>query len=337
MTAGGGDRATLALLASLRAGDGPVSGEELARQLGCTRTAVWKRIAALRAEGYEIPGRPTAGYTLTATPDRLGPAELAPHLTGTWRAVHWLAEVDSTQRVARELARARAGEGTVVIAETQHAGRGRLGRTWHSPPGVNLYCSLVLRPALAPAAVPQLALVAGVAVAVAVEETIGEPAGIKWPNDVLLRGRKVAGVLTEMEAEMERVHHVIVGIGVNLNAPATSFPRDLRQKAGSLRSVTGRPVDRAQFTARLLAALEQQYVRYLAGGCAAVRGEWEAYSVLTGREVQVVTADGEIAGRVLGMDDDGALRVVTATGDARVVAGEVTLRGAYERPPGGRR
>ena len=259
--------------------------------------------------------------------DRLGPAELAPHLQGAWRRVHWHAEVDSTQRVARELARAGAPEGTTVIAERQSAGRGRLGRQWHSPAGVSLYCSIVLRPPLAPSAVPQLALVAGAAVAAAVAEETGLSPGIKWPNDVLLGGRKVAGILVEMDAEVERVHHVIAGIGVNLNAPETAFPPALRAKAGSLRLATGRRVDRAAFTGRLLAALEARYGRFVARGFSSVRAEWEAYSVLTGAEVRVASPEGELAGRVLGLDDDGALRLRRPGGGVvRVVAGEVTLR-----------
>jgi biotin operon repressor BirA-like protein len=213
------------ILAWLRDAGGPLSGEELARRLGCTRAAVWKHVAGLRRQGYTIAARRAAGYALAGAPDRLGPAELAPHLTGRWRRIEWRAEVDSTQRLARDLARAGAPEGTAVVAERQTAGHGRLGRQWHSPAGVNLYCSVILRPRLAPAAVPRLALVAGVAVAVAVEETAGRRPAIKWPNDVLLDGRKVAGVLTEMDAEVERVAHVIAGIGVNLNAPARAFRR----------------------------------------------------------------------------------------------------------------
>jgi BirA family biotin operon repressor/biotin-[acetyl-CoA-carboxylase] ligase len=260
--------------------------------------------------------------------DRLGPAELAPHLRGVWRRVHWLEEVDSTQRVARELAGTGAPEGTTVIAERQTAGRGRLGREWHSPAGVNLYCSIVLRPPLAPGAAPQLALVAGAAVAAAVAEETGLRPGLKWPNDVLLGGRKVAGILVELDAEADRVRHVIAGIGVNLNAPETAFPPALRATAGSLHLATGRQVDRAAFTGRLLAALEARYGRFLAKGFSSVRAEWESYSVLRGAQVRVVSPDGEIAGRVLGLDDDGALRLRRAGGDvARVVAGEVTLAG----------
>jgi BirA family biotin operon repressor/biotin-[acetyl-CoA-carboxylase] ligase len=315
----------------LREAGGAISGEELARRLGCSRAAVWKRMAALRRQGYRIEARRPAGYALAGVPDRLGPVELAPHLRGRWRTIHWLAETESTQQVARELARGGAEEGTTVIAERQTAGRGRLGRHWHSPPGLNLYCSIVLRPPLPPGAVPQIALVIGTAVAAAIAEETGVRAAIKWPNDVLVDGRKVVGILTEMDAEMERVHHVIAGIGVNLNAPASAFPPELRAKATSLRLATGRRIDRAAFTARLLAALEARYGRFLAVGFASsVRAEWESLSCLTGTRVSVAGPDGELAGRVLGLDDDGALRLQTdGSGIVRVVAGEVTVRGGY--------
>jgi len=316
------------IVAWLRASTAPLSGEELARRLGCSRAAVWKQIGALRRLGYRIEARRAHGYALAAAPDRLGPAELAPHLAGRWRDIRWLAETDSTQRVARELGRAGAPEGTVVIAEAQTAGRGRLGRTWHSPRGVNLYCSIVLRPPLSPAAVPQVALVAGVAAAAALAETPGLAPRLKWPNDVLIEGRKVAGILTEMEAEVERVHHVILGIGVNLNAPRAAFPPELRERATSLFLATGRRVDRAAVTGRLLAALEARYGRFLEGGFEAVRAEWESYSCLTGTDVRVASAEGEMAGRVLGLDTDGALMLARPDGTStRIVAGEVTVRG----------
>ncbi len=284
-------------------------------------------MAALRRAGYVITARRADGYQLAGAPDRLGPAELAPHLAGTWRRIEWRHELDSTQRLARDLARAGAEEGTTVIAESQSAGRGRLGRQWHSPPGVNLYCSVILRPPLAPAAVPCLALVTGLAVADAVRAVTGLVATLKWPNDVLVGGRKVAGILTELEAEIERVRFVIAGIGVNVNADA--FPAELADKATSLRLAAGRPVDRAAVTAGLLAALEGRYRRFLAAGFAAMRGEWEACSALTGKEVRVTAPEGEVAGRVLGVDDDGALRLEGPGGELRVVAGEVTVPGGY--------
>lgn len=314
------------IVAWLRAAGGPLSGQELAARLGCTRAAVWKQITALREQGYAIASRHARGYVLEATPDRLGPAELAPHLRGTWRQVEWHAVLDSTQRVARERARAGAPEGTCVIAESQTAGRGRLGRTWHSPPGVNVYASIVLRPAMAPSAVPQIALVAGLAVAAAIRD-VPLPAALKWPNDVLVGGRKVAGILTELEAEIERVHFVIVGIGVNVNAPPAAFPVELAERATSLAIAAGRHVDRGAFMGRLLAAFEERHRRFLAEGFGALRSEWESYAALTGCAVRVSGGPQLVEGTVLGIDDAGALRLATPAGETLVVAGEVTLRG----------
>ena len=308
----------------LRVAEAPLSGQELARRLGCSRAAVWKHIAALRQGGYEIRGRPSVGYTLAAIPDRLGPAELGPHLNGSWRSIEWRAVLDSTQNLARDLARDGAPEGTVVIAESQTAGRGRLGRQWHSPAGCNLYCSLVLRPPLPPTAVPTFALVVGLAVADAAQPLVGARPALKWPNDVLLDGRKVAGILTELDAEIERVRYVIVGIGVNVNTEA--FPEELATTATSLRLAAGHPVDRARFTGGLLAALEARYRRFLADGFAAMRPEWEASAALTGKEVRVTAPEGEVSGRVLGVDDDGALRLAGPRGELRVLAGEISTR-----------
>jgi BirA family biotin operon repressor/biotin-[acetyl-CoA-carboxylase] ligase len=318
------------ILARLRAATAPVSGEALAEQLGMSRAAVFKHVEALRTRGYAIAAEHAQGYVLTGTPDRLDATELGPRLTGSWRDVVWYAEIDSTQRVARELAHAGAPEGTVVFAETQTAGRGRLGRTWHSPPGTNLYCSIVLRPALAAARVPELALVAGLAVARAVD-TVGLRALLKWPNDVLVDGRKAAGILTEMEAELERVHVVIVGIGVNVNATAEHFPEYLHGKATSLAIATGAPVDRIGFAARLLAEMEACLARHHDGGFAALRPEWEDRSALTGRRVTVAGPHGALTGEVAGLDDDGALRLADPAGTVhRIVAGEVTIEGAYQ-------
>ena len=315
------------ILTWLRAALAPLSGQELARRLGCSRAAVWKHVAALRRAGYRIEPRHARGYELVASPDRLGPAELVPRLTGRWREVVWRDSVDSTQRLARERARAGAPEGTIVIAESQSAGRGRLGRQWHSPAGVNLYCTVVLRPPRPPSVVPQIGLVAGVAVADAVRDTIGRAAEVKWPNDVLIAGRKVAGILTEMEGEAERVTFVLVGIGVNVNLDPAALPPALAEQATSLCAVTGAAVDRAAFTARLLAALEARYGQFLAGGFAAIRPAFEATALLTGRAVRVSGSDTTVEGRVVGVDDEGALVLERdCGGTTRVVAGEVTLR-----------
>lgn len=305
----------------------PLSGEELARRLGCTRAAVHKHMDALRAAGWTIEARHAQGYVLLGAPDRLDAAALGPHLVGRWRRIVWLAETDSTQRVARELARDGCEEGTCVVAEAQTAGRGRLGRSWHSPPGTNVYLSIVLRPPLPPGRVPQLALVAGLAVADAVAGVPGLVPRLKWPNDVVLDGRKAAGILTEMEAEVERVHHVVAGIGLNVNA--AEFPPELAGRATSLCLGVGRLVDRAAVTGALLAAFERRYERFIAEGFAPVRREWEERSWLGGKEVRVAAPEGEIRGRVLGLDEDGALRLETPSGERLVVGGEVTLVDAY--------
>jgi BirA family biotin operon repressor/biotin-[acetyl-CoA-carboxylase] ligase len=261
--------------------------------------------------------------------DRLGPDTIAPHLTTRrfGRVLHCFDEVSSTNTVARDLARGGAVEGTVVIAEAQTHGRGRLGRGWVSPPGRNLYMSIVLRPELPDAQLPQLSLVAGVAAC----EAVGEwcRATVKWPNDVLIDGRKVVGILIESEGE-GRSRFLIAGIGVNLNATREEFPSELRDKAGSIRMTTNTLVDRAQFTARLLARLEQRYDQLNAEGFARMRAAWESLSALIGVEICVDEPAGRVSGVVLGLADDGALRLRLASGEERrVVAGDVTVVGGY--------
>ena len=198
---------------------------------------------------------------------------------------------------------------------------------WRSPASVNLYCSIVVRPRLAPGSVPQLGLVAALPIARAIEETTGLTPALKWPNDVLVAGRKVVGILTEMEAELEQVRFAILGIGVNVNAPAATFPPELRDKATSLAIEARRPIDRVRFTAALLTHLERDYKRFLTGGFAAVRDEWEALSALQGKQVSVHATDTALTGTAVGLDDDGALRLQDRSGTIhRIIAGDVTLR-----------
>jgi len=326
-------RAVVDLLGNAAAG---LSGTEIGRQIGISRAAVWKHVSHLRRNGYRIEGAPSRGYRLVGIPDRLSPTELSGKLSSKvlGRVVHYEEEVDSTNRLAREVARAGAVEGTVVIADTQTAGRGRLGRSWFSPPSVNLYLSVVLRPDIPPARAPQLALVAAGAVAASIEEVAGIRPAIKWPNDVILHGRKVAGILTEMDSEADRVVFAIVGVGVNLNVSAETLARALPGTATSLAAATGRSVDRVAFAARLLAELEQRYSCYLTQGFGALRKEWESYSCLTGHEVTVTGPEGRRQGQVIGVDQGGALCLRGAGGRTiRVLAGDVTLSKAYRRLP----
>jgi len=313
------------ILETLRKATTPVSGELLADQLGISRAAIFKHVEALRARGYTIASEHAQGYVLKATPDRLDATELGPRLTGSWRAIEWHQEIDSTQRRARELGQEGSAEGAVVIAEAQTAGRGRLGRTWHSPPGRNVYASILLRPALPPSAVPQLALVVGLGVAEAVE-TLGLEPRLKWPNDVLLDGRKAVGILTEMEAELERVRLVIVGIGVNVNLDRGELPAYLRDTATSLKIAAGRPIDRVGFTAALLASVERTYGRFMRDGFAGLKAGWDARDALRGRRVAREVGGATVEGVADGVDDDGALRLVGDGGAVqRVVAGEVAI------------
>jgi BirA family biotin operon repressor/biotin-[acetyl-CoA-carboxylase] ligase len=317
------------ILEILRGAAGSLSGTEIARRLGISRAAVWKHVAELVAQGYGIARDNAAGYRLESVTPRLEPAEIERRLTTEriGRVVHHFDSIDSTNRRAMELARQGAAEGEVVLAETQTAGRGRLGRTFFSPAGVSFYGSIVLRPAIAPARAPQVTLVAGLAVAETIERHAKMRPGLKWPNDVHLGGLKVAGILTEMEAEADRVLHVVCGPGVNLNVPADGFPADLTSIATSVLATAGRTVDRVAFAADLFASFERHYDAFLAGGLGRLRDRWDSYSVLTGRFVTVEGAGERLDGKVLGIDDEGGLRLERRGGKvARAIAGDVTLK-----------
>lgn len=250
------------------------------------------------------------------------------------RPLYFFPTLDSTNTYAARLARDGAPEGTVVIADMQTGGKGRLGRTWVSPPRVNLYLSVILRPAVSIATAPSINLLAGVAVAETIASVCGLTPAIKWPNDVLVNDKKVCGILAEMQAAGSTLHAVILGIGVNLNAPLSAFPEELRGKASSLSVVSGRRIERSLFTAALLTSLEKFYVLWLQQGFSAVRAEWERYAAdLLGKTITVAAAEGTVTGVVLGLDADGALLVRTdaeAT-PRRLLAGDVTVVGGYQR------
>ncbi len=238
-------------------------------------------------------------------------------------------QTESTNSDAQHLAREGAPEGTVVVAESQSRGRGRLGRDWISPAWRNLYLSLILRPPISPAQAPQLGLVAGAAAAAAIQELCPR-AALKWPNDVLIDLRKVCGTLTEMEASDDAVAYVIIGIGVNLNMQDDEFPPDLRDKATSLAAVLGREVDRTDFAALLLQQLELFYDRYLHQGFAAIREDWKRLSPFFGQTLEIDDGQRRYRGTALGLADDGTLIMRTEAGEEmRVVAGDVTVVDGY--------
>jgi len=247
--------------------------------------------------------------------------------------LHFFATIDSTNTYAAGLARAGAPEGTVVIADSQSGGKGRLGRSWISPPEVNLYLSAVLRPPVPAATVPQLNLLAAVAVADTVVQTCeGLTPAIKWPNDVLVDDKKVCGILAEMQTEAGALRAVVLGIGVNLNAPLGAFPEELRDKASSLFLTGGRLVDRPAFAAALLTHLEKLYVLWLEQGFRALQPAWEHHAAwMIGTRITVAAPEGTVSGTVLGLDSDGALLLQEGNGGTsrRLLAGDVTVVGGY--------
>lgn len=322
----GQDVRTTILTLFRNAGDGFVSGARISSVLGVSRTAIWKQIEQLRLLGYAIEAVPSKGYRLRAAPDLLLASEVQIDLD-TERIggeVVYYAETDSTNLRAHELGKAGAAEGTVVIADRQTAGRGRLGRTWCSPPGVNLYASVLVRPPVAPRHASQLTFLSAAAVARAVAESSGLKATVKWPNDVLVGGRKLAGLLNELDAETERIHYLILGIGVNLNMQAEQFPGDLRYPATSLMLECGHKISRTDFARCLLRHLDRLYALYLARGFEPILAAWQEYFDLCGRMVEVDYQDRRVAGCVKGLDKDGALLLERADGSTeRVLAGDV--------------
>ncbi len=318
------------ILAALRsAGTGAVSGAELSQQLGVSRAAIWARIESLRGLGYEIEAGPHLGYRLRGSPDllhaedllaRLGPG----HLVG--RDIRVFQQTTSTNDVIEKLARDGVKEGVVVFAESQTTGRGRMGRKWMSPAGKGLWFSLLLRPDLRPQQATQLTVASAVALHQAILRTTGLSPEIKWPNDLLLRGRKVAGILTEMHAELDQITHLILGIGIDVNLSSADFPADLRRTATSLKVELGKPVPRPELAVAVLIAMDAAYARVLCGDFAALATEWEAHCSTVGAQVAIRAGERVIRGRAESLSEDGALLVRTEHGHLeRVVGGDVTL------------
>ncbi len=305
-------------------GDEFTSGEMLSGKLGLSRTAVWKCVESLRDKGYRIDAVPARGYRLVEIPDRITPLELTPLLNthDIGRTIHFRDVVPSTNALAYSLAQEGAYHGEVAIAEQQTHGKGRRGRNWVSPHGRNLYFSAILRPDLPPQRAPELTLVAAVAVAETLREA-GADASIKWPNDLQIGGKKVAGILTELFAEPDHVHFVVLGVGVNLNIRASEFPPEVAGIATSLMEARGRRVPRALFAAAVFTRLEDWLDAHQDRGFALVREAWKSLSNTLGQEVLVKTERREFTGVAEDIDENGALLVRTAGGLEKVVAGDV--------------
>ncbi|WP_025718892.1 biotin--[acetyl-CoA-carboxylase] ligase [Paenibacillus sp. 1-18] len=306
-----------------------VSGEEISRRLSVSRTAVWKQINKLRELGYNIEASSRRGYRIVSRPDRLEVSKLAHSLNtqSFGKRIVILDSTVSTQQDAMRLAEEGAPEGTVVLAEEQTAGRGRLGRRWFSPRGKGVWMSIVLRPTQPMAFTPQLTLLTGVALCRAIRRLTGVKTGIKWPNDLLIHGRKVSGILLESAAEDQRVRYCIAGIGIDVNLNRDDYPEELSQVGTSLKIEAGREIDRTELIAAVLGEMEQLCRLYAEQGFQPIAMLWEALSVTINRTVRAHTGQGvAVEGTAVGLDPSGALVVETDQGERiQVISGDIQL------------
>lgn len=302
---------------------GYVSGEEMSRDLGISRAAVWKHIKKLKSEGYKIESVTNKGYRLAEAPKEISPSTVDSLLNTGFiaRSIQYTDSTASTNEDAKRLA--SSVDGTLFIADRQTAGKGRLGRGWESPRGSGIWMSLLLKPEISPNEISGITLIAGIAVC----RAIGGSAKIKWPNDIVMGGRKVSGILTEMSAEVERVSYVVCGIGINVNTAA--FPPELSEKATSLYVETGRSFDRNKLIAAVMNEFEPLYKGFIKNGFEPFRAEYRDLCASIKREVRIISRGSEMIGTAIDIDKNGGLVVMTAAGTVTVTSGEVSVRGIY--------
>ena len=318
------------ILRFLRETEGYVSGQQLCDHLGVSRTAVWKVIQKLMEEGYQIEAVRNKGYRLTESPDILGEAELSSIRKTRWlgSSIYFYQEIDSTNTQAKRLAEEGAPHGSVVVAEVQTGGRGRRGRNWVSAGGSGIWFSLLLRPEILPDQASMLTLVAAMAVTKAIRRVTSLDAMIKWPNDVVLEGKKVCGILTELSAQIDFVNHIIVGIGINVRRQ--EFPPELEKVATALEQERQLHVDRASLLEKVLEEFEFYYEKYLCTlDVSLFREEYQELLVNYGRQIQVLDPSGAYEGVARGINERGELLVACDRGLRAVNSGEVSVRGIY--------
>lgn len=322
-----------------KSGERPLSGEEISRQLEVSRTAIWKHIQTLKNEGYDIESVPKKGYILKESPNRLFPQEILSRLQTRWLGhnICYRDSIDSTNTLAKGLANEGCPNGLVVVAEEQGAGKGRLSRGWISPYAKGIWFSVVLKPPFLPQEASKCTLLAAVAVVKAVNKIAGVHAAIKWPNDILLMGRKLVGILTEMNAEFGHINYVVIGTGINTNATPDDYPEDVKDIAVSVADAATEQFTRVDLLCDILKNMEGLYEKALLDGFAPILEEWRKYSCTLGQEVKVMAPDCTYFGKAEDIDEDGLLIVRKVDGTLeKVMAGDVSIRpaaaknGAYE-------
>lgn len=320
-----------AILKMLREADGYVSGQEICARLGVSRTAVWKVIRQLQEDGYQVEAVRSKGYRIVDSPDVMTAEELESLIDTEWAGKHvaYYAETDSTNTRVKHLGDEGAPHGTLAVADRQTAGRGRRGRTWESPGGSCIYMSLLLRPDIAPEKAPMLTLVTACSTAEALMECAGIETGIKWPNDIVIGGKKLAGILTEMSTQIDYINHVAIGVGINVNIK--SFPENIEKTATSLYLETGRTVKRAPLIAAVMRCFEENYKIFMeTRDMSGLMEKYSRFLVNRGREVLILEKGSEYRAVAEGINSQGELVVKKEDGTAaNIRAGEVSVRGIY--------
>lgn len=319
------------ILRLLRSADGYISGQELCNRFGVSRTAVWKAINQLKEAGYEIEAQQNKGYRLMAAPDLMTEAEIKSLMHTEWVAkeVLYFDTIDSTNTKAQELAEKGYPSGTLVVADKQESGKGRRGRSWVSPSGTGIFMTLMIKPDINPNNASMLTLVAALAVAKAITSVTGEKALIKWPNDIVINGKKVCGILTEMNEQFDYINHIVVGIGINVHNE--SFPEEISQMASSLMiEAGGKRFHRAQIIAETMSYFEQYYDTFLkTQDLSALVREYDELLVNRNKSVRVLDPKEPFDGKAMGITPKGELIVDTWESRKLVSSGEVSVRGIY--------
>ena len=319
------------ILRLLRSADGYISGQELCNRFGVSRTAVWKAINQLKEAGYEIEAQQNKGYRLMAAPDLMTEAEIKSLMHTDWVAkeVLYFDTIDSTNTKAQELAEKGYPSGTLVVADKQESGKGRRGRSWVSPSGTGIFMTLMIKPDINPNNASMLTLVAALAVAKAITSVTGEKAMIKWPNDIVVNGKKVCGILTEMNAQFDYINNIVVGVGINVHNE--SFPEEISQMASSLMiEAGGKRFHRAQIIAETMSYFEQYYDTFLkTQDLSALVREYDELLVNRNKSVRVLDPKEPFDGKAMGITPKGELIVDTWESRKLVSSGEVSVRGIY--------
>ena len=318
------------ILTILKDTDGYVSGQELCERFGVSRTAVWKAMNQLKKEGYEIESVQNKGYHLVKTPDILSKNELVSIRKTKWvgTEICYFDVTDSTNTQAKSLGEGDAPNGTLVVAGKQESGRGRRGRSFESPAGTGIFMTLLLRPEIEPQNASMLTLVSALAVAKGIEHMVDLPVQIKWPNDIVINGKKVCGILTEMSAQMDYVNYIVIGIGINVGNE--EFPEEIKDVATSIYLESGKHVNRAMLIEKIWEEFEDYYELYeKTQDLSSLVKEYDSYLVNRGQKVRVLDSKEPYEGKAMGITDRGELIVDTWEAIRLVSAGEVSVRGVY--------